>query len=65
MNELMRIYKSVLKPGEKLCLLGDATNATPMSKEVRDYLTEEMPKYIKAHAIISPHALDTTLNSTF
>lgn len=63
--EVINFFKSTVKPGEKLCLLADAAITMPMSKEVRDYLTEEMPKYIKAQAIISKAPLDTSLNSTF
>ncbi len=64
-KQVMDVYKSILKPGEKRCLLADASEAMPLDKTIRDYLASEMPKYIKAQAIISATPLDTTLNSTF
>lgn len=59
------VFKSLLKSNEKHCLLVDAKNQMPMSSEIREYLIVEMPRYVKAQAIISPKHLETSLNSTF
>jgi len=63
--EVINFFKSIVKPGEKLCSLTDANDAVPMSKEIRDFFIAEMPKYIKAQAIITQSPLDTSLNATF
>jgi hypothetical protein len=64
-QKVMDLYKRFTENGNKLCLLADATNSMPMSHEVRDFLTDEMPKYIKAHAIITDVPFESTRMQTF
>ena len=64
-EEVMKLYKRFIDGGDKLCLLADASDTMPMSKEVREYVTAEMPKYIKAHAVISKEPLLSSLSNTF
>lgn len=49
----------------KVCLLSDGTKAMPMNQELREYVTKEAPKYIKAHAIVTDIPLDSTRIVTF
>lgn len=62
--ELMDLYKSQVNSGEKLCMLADASDAMPQTKETREFLLAEMPKYIKAQAIIVDKMMESSLNST-
>ena len=64
-HELMNLYKSLSKTGEKFKMLSDATDAMPQSKEVRELIVSEMPKYIKAHAVLVDKMMENSLNSTF
>ena len=45
-----------LTGGKKVCMLSDNTNSTPLSKELRDYIAEVMPDFIKAIAVVSGSA---------
>lgn len=62
-QKVMELYKQFCKEGKKLCLLSDATDSMPVNTEVRDYMVAEMPKYIKAHAIITSSEFKGTLLS--
>jgi hypothetical protein len=66
-QKVMEFYKEFTKDGNKLCLLLDITNSPsmPMSKEVREYFVIEMPKYIKAHGLITDSPLQSTLAIAF
>lgn len=64
-KEQMELYKTLTKDGNKLLLLIDTTKNSPVSEEIRKYLISEMPKYVKAHAILSSQPLGSTLNNTF
>lgn len=51
-KKMMEILKEMI--GEKkICILADATYSSEISKEVRDYVAVEFPKFIKAIAILS------------
>jgi hypothetical protein len=45
------------KKHDKICWLGDVTNAGPAEKEARKYSAEETPKFVKALALITNSAL--------
>ena len=62
---VINVYASFVKEKGKLCTLSDTHNTMPMSKEVRDYLTKEMPKYIKAQAVITDEPLNGSKFKTF
>ena len=56
--------KSILKE-ERVCMLIDSTNLSPLIKEVREYLSEEIPKIIKALALISSSPLGRMVANLF
>lgn len=60
MEEYYKIFGT-----EKQCMLVDITNATPTSKEARDYASEELPKIVKAIAMISNSAMGRMLTNLF
>lgn len=64
-QKVMEVYQQLIKKNEKLCLLADATDSMPVSKDVREYIANEMPKYIKAHAILLETPLTTSQTATF
>ncbi|MBC7695318.1 MAG: STAS/SEC14 domain-containing protein [Burkholderiales bacterium] len=49
----------------KVCLLVDATNAAESNKEIRDYVALELPKFVKALAVLSGSALGKMLANLF
>lgn len=50
---------------KKICMLADVTNTTESSREVRDYAAEELPKFIKAIAMVSGSAVGKMLANLF
>jgi hypothetical protein len=50
---------------EKHCMLLDITNSTPSSKEVRDFAAEELPKMVKALALVSNSPLGKMVANLF
>lgn len=50
---------------KKICLLMDVTNSVETSREVRAYAAEELPKFIKAVAMVSHSALGKMLANLF
>ena len=63
-KEIIQKLKSIIKE-EKVCMLIDSTNSSPPVKEVRDYLSEEMPKITKAIALISNSPLGRMVANLF
>jgi len=51
--------------GKKVCLLSDSTDASPVNKEMRDYLAEVIPEIAKAIAIISRSAVGKMVANLF
>jgi hypothetical protein len=60
MEEFYKIFGN-----EKHCMLIDITNASPTNKEARDYAATELPKVVKAIAMISNSALGRMLANLF
>src|ERR1051326_1554565 len=51
---LFEVYGKLCEmKNSRLCTLGDVSRTQPMPKEVREYISEELPKYIKAMALVS------------
>jgi len=50
---------------KKVCILIDVTNSSESTKEVRDYVAIEFPKFVKAIAMISKSALGRMLANLF
>jgi hypothetical protein len=60
------LYGKLSKNGsEKLRTLGDVTKTEHLSSEVREYITIELPKYIKAMALISATQLGSAIGNFF
>ncbi len=51
--------------GKKVCLLADVTNTTETSREMREWAAEELPKLVKAVAMVSDSALGKMLANLF
>lgn len=51
--------------GKKVCMLVDVTHSSESSKEIRDYAAQELPKFIKAIAMVSDSALGKMLANLF
>lgn len=62
-NTLTDFYK--ILNGRKVCLLADATYTQESTKEVRDYVAKEFPKFIKAIAIVTKSPLGKMLANLF
>jgi hypothetical protein len=50
---------------KKVCMLIDVTNTSESSRELRDYAAEELPKLVKAIAMVSSSALGKMLANLF
>lgn len=50
---------------KKFCMILDVTNSAPSSREVRQYAAEELPKIIKAAAIIADSVFAKMLTNLF
>jgi hypothetical protein len=50
---------------EKVCMLIDVTHATQTSREVRAYAAQELPKVVKAIAMLSSSALGKMVANLF
>ncbi len=51
--------------GKKVCILADVTHSSQSSREIRSYAEEELPKFIKAIAMVSDSALGKMLANLF
>ena len=67
LEEVKEIIKTFneLTGGKKICLLADATHTSESTKEVRDYVATEFPKFIKAIAILSDSSLGKMIANLF
>lgn len=63
-KESIKEFKKIVRE-KKVCMMIDITNSPESSKEVRDYIAEEFPKFIKAIAMISGSALGKMLANLF
>ena len=54
-----------LTSGKKVCMLADVTNSSESTKEVRDFVAIELPKLIRAIAMVSDSALGKMLANLF
>ncbi len=59
----MAVLAKLMKNGEKVLFLSDASDSMPMTAEIREYFANELPKYVKALAIISKVPLPGTLTT--
>ncbi|MES2763073.1 MAG: STAS/SEC14 domain-containing protein [Bacteroidota bacterium] len=63
-RETIKEFKRQLN-GQKVCMLADVTNSDDSSKEIREYAATELPKFIKAIAMISDSPLGKMLANLF
>jgi hypothetical protein len=63
-KETIVFYKNIVK-GRKVCIILDISDYQPPSKEARDYLAVEMPKLVKAMAILSDSPLGRMIANLF
>jgi hypothetical protein len=64
MKQVIDMYKSFV--GEKpRCLLADVTHSSATSREVREYAAIELPKLVKAVAMVSESALGKMMANIF
>ena len=61
---LVEDFKKVIGP-KKVCLIIDVSNTVETPREVRDYVAEEFPKFIKAIAMLSDSALGKMVANLF
>jgi microsomal dipeptidase-like Zn-dependent dipeptidase len=57
-------FKKVIG-SKKVCMMIDVTYSPESTKETRDYVSVEFPKFVKAIAMISESALGTMLANLF
>lgn len=63
---LFELYKKISNDGtDKIRTLGNITKTQPLSKEVREYISKELPKYIKAMALISDSSMGKIIGNFF
>jgi hypothetical protein len=58
-------YISKNKKSEKICWIGDVSNASPVEKEARAYAAQETPKFIKALAVITNSSMSKMMADLF
>ncbi|MDP1800512.1 MAG: STAS/SEC14 domain-containing protein [Bacteroidota bacterium] len=63
-KKLLEQFKEMIG-GKKICMLIDVTHTTESTRETRDYVAEEFPKYVKAIAMVSDSALGKMLANLF
>ena len=51
--------------GKKVCLLADVTHSAETNREMREWAAEELPKLVKAVAMVSDSALGKMLANLF
>lgn len=67
LEQTKQLLDEILKTldGRKVCMLIDVTNASESTREVREYVALEFPKFVKAIAMISNSALGRMLANLF
>ncbi|MBL0048107.1 MAG: hypothetical protein IPP32_08445 [Bacteroidetes bacterium] len=64
LKETVKIYAQ-LTADKKCCLIVDSSHTGIMNKEMRDYISAQLPKFFKAMAVISNKPLHATLANVF
>lgn len=57
-------FKKVID-NKKICMLVDVTNTNESTREIRNYAAEELPKIVKAIAMVSTSAVGKMLANLF
>lgn len=63
-KKVIEDFRSIIG-NKKVCLLIDVTYTSESSREIREYVAEEFPKFIKAIAMVSDSALGKMLANIF
>ncbi len=64
-KQFFSLIKQISKPNQKFCLAVDVQFSQSLGHDVRDYIAVEMPKLIKAQAVISSHNLEASQTTIF
>lgn len=64
-EETKKIVAEFIKYDKKFCLLIDVTHSSETTREVREYVAEEFPKFVKAIAMISKSSLGKMVANIF
>src|SRR5687768_10330704 len=64
MKVLLDDFKKIIG-NRKVCMLVQSASSTPPTKEMRDYLADEFPKFTKAIGIISDSPLSRMVANLF
>jgi len=65
-QELFKVYDKLSGGGgQKIRLVGDISKTEPSKKEVRDYIAAELPKYVKAMALVSDSSMGREIGKFF
>ena len=63
---LFELYKTLSENGnKKLCTLANITKTQYFKREVREYISMELPKYIKAMALVSYSSMGKMIGNIF
>ena len=63
-KEILKMFEKITG-GKKVCMLADVTNTTESTREMREWAAEELPKLVKAVAMVSDSALGKMLANMF
>lgn len=63
-KEMLREFKQMIGD-KKICMLVDVTHTSESSREMRNYVAEEFPKFVKAIAMVSNSAAGKMLANLF
>jgi hypothetical protein len=65
-DELFELYNTLSDNGtKKLCTMGNISKSQELTKHVRDYISGQLPKYIKAMALVSNSAVGKMVGNFF
>jgi hypothetical protein len=65
-DQLFELYDQLSEKGtKKLCTLGNISKSQQLTKPVRDYINGQLPKYIKAMALVSESSVGKTVGNFF
>ena len=64
-KEALVMLQRYLGEGRKVCMLIDVTNTSETTREMRNFAAEELPKIVKAIALVSQSVLGKMLANLF
>lgn len=65
-DELFALYSELTNNGaNKICTLGNISKSQELTKPVREYISGQLPKYIKAMALVSSSSVGKAIGNFF